>query len=154
MSVNEKMTALADEVRELGGITDKLVIDEMTVKIGDANTEIDEQASLLVQAVAALNGKAAGSSGTGIELCTVTITMGDIPLAGDEVFYYIDGSSEIKSLFGSSLLAENSTNINVMKNSFICTNVLFGNREPDIIFDYTPVRLYFITENAILNISM
>ena len=74
MSVNEKMTALANEVRELSGETAKLGIDEMTVKISDANTEIDEQTSLLIQAVAALNGKAAGEGSADPILQNKTVT--------------------------------------------------------------------------------
>ena len=100
--------------------------------------------------------EAGGSGGTGgAELCTVTITMIDMPPAGDELFYYIDGSSEIKILSGDSLSMGNSASINVMKNSFICTNVFFGNKEPDISIGDGPfIRLYFITEDVNLNITM
>lgn len=73
MSVNEKMTALADEVRELSGTTDKLGIDEMTTKIGDANDEIDEQADLLAQVITALDGKAAGGAPADLVLQDKTI---------------------------------------------------------------------------------
>ena len=40
MTVNSKMTALADEIRELSGTTDTKNLDEMRVDVDTANTEI------------------------------------------------------------------------------------------------------------------
>lgn len=58
MSVNTKMTALADEIRELSGITGKLGLDAMTNHVGEANVEIENQEDLLAQIATALEGKA------------------------------------------------------------------------------------------------
>ena len=41
-TVNEKMTALANEIRELSGTTTPKSIDEMTSDVDAANTEISE----------------------------------------------------------------------------------------------------------------
>lgn len=60
MSVNSKMTALADEIRELSGTTAAKSIDAMTTDVGAANIEIAEQAELLEQITIALEGKASG----------------------------------------------------------------------------------------------
>lgn len=63
MNVNEKMTALADEIRELSGTTTSKSIDAMTSDVDAANAEIVEQAELLEQIVTALEGKTSGSGG-------------------------------------------------------------------------------------------
>jgi hypothetical protein len=57
MSVNSKMTALADEIRELSGTTTTKSIDTMTSDVNTANVEIAEQAELLEQIATALEGK-------------------------------------------------------------------------------------------------
>lgn len=73
MSVNSKMTALADEIRELSGTTEKIGLDDMTTHVANANTEIDDQTALLEQAIAALEGKTAvGSPAPVLQNKTVT----------------------------------------------------------------------------------
>lgn len=73
MSVNSKMTALADEVRTLSGATAKLGIDAMTTNVQSANNEVENQTTLLAQAIAALEGKtAAGSPAPVLQNKTVT----------------------------------------------------------------------------------
>ena len=59
MSVNEKMTAIANEVRTLSGASDKLSLDEMASHTKDANDEIATQDDLIQQIQTALIGKVA-----------------------------------------------------------------------------------------------
>jgi hypothetical protein len=61
MSVNSKMTAIADEIRELSGTTETMGLDAMASNLGEANNEVDSQAELLSQIATALEGKAVGS---------------------------------------------------------------------------------------------
>lgn len=63
MSVNSKMTALADQVRTLSGGTGVLGIDAMTNAVKGGNDEIGSQTDIIAQISAALDGKAAGGSG-------------------------------------------------------------------------------------------
>ena len=48
-TVNEKMTALADEIRELSGTTSQLSIDAMTDRVDEVNAEVNSQADLITQ---------------------------------------------------------------------------------------------------------
>ena len=68
MSVNSKMTALADEIRELSGTSEAIGLDAMKTHINEANDEVASQVELLAQVVAALEGKAGGSGGGNSEL--------------------------------------------------------------------------------------
>lgn len=63
MSVNTKMTALADQVRTLSGGTGVLGIDAMTNAVKGGNDEISGQSDLIAQISAALEGKAAPGGG-------------------------------------------------------------------------------------------
>lgn len=60
MSVNSKMTAIADKIRTLLGITGSMGLDAMATNIGNAVNEVDAQDTLIQQIIAALNGKTAG----------------------------------------------------------------------------------------------
>ena len=60
MSVHTKMTAIADEVRELSGVTGALGLDAMASNLGDANDEVANQSDLIADIIVALEGKAAG----------------------------------------------------------------------------------------------
>lgn len=64
MSINSKMTALADEIRELSGTTTAKSINAMTNDVNAANVEINEQAALITQIATALEGKATGGGGS------------------------------------------------------------------------------------------
>lgn len=46
-TVNDKMTAIADEIRTLSGVSETLGLDEMTVNLNEANTEINNQTDLI-----------------------------------------------------------------------------------------------------------
>lgn len=58
MSVNSKMTALADEIRVLSGTTEAIGLDAMKTHVGEANEEVSSQANLIAQIITALDGKA------------------------------------------------------------------------------------------------
>lgn len=76
MGFNEKMTALADEVRTLSGVTEEKSLDDLISDTTAANGEVDAQTELIGQIMTALDGKAGGSGdGDGsIETCTVSIS--------------------------------------------------------------------------------
>lgn len=63
MSVNSKMTAIADKIRALLGISGKIGLDAMADNLGTAVEACDSQAALIAQIRTALEGKAAGGSG-------------------------------------------------------------------------------------------
>ena len=62
MSVNSKMTAIADKVRALLGISGKIGLDAMEDNLGTAVEACDSQAALIAQIKTALEGKVAGGN--------------------------------------------------------------------------------------------
>lgn len=67
MSINSKMTAIADPIRELKGTSGKMGLDAMASNLGEVVNECDTQADLIAQIKTALADKAAG----GVELPTL-----------------------------------------------------------------------------------
>lgn len=63
MSINSKMTALADEIRELSGTTTPKSLDAMTSDVDAANTEIAEQTDLISQIQAVVDSLPEAGSG-------------------------------------------------------------------------------------------
>lgn len=89
------LTTLADEIRELSGVTEKIGLDAMTSKINNANTEIENQEAIIARITSALDGKVDGSGNGGVELPTLTN-----PAATDEIFLdkeVIDAYGNIKT---------------------------------------------------------
>lgn len=56
MNFNEKMVALADEIRELSGTTSEKGIEDMTLDIDEANAEVVRQAALIAEILEVING--------------------------------------------------------------------------------------------------
>jgi hypothetical protein len=89
-TVNEKMTAIADEIRTLSGTTGAMGLDAMASNVGEANGKVTTQVDLIEQIQTALEGKATGA---GKELPELTNpgSAADL-LAGKQL---IDGNGNI-----------------------------------------------------------
>ena len=72
MSVNSKMTAIADKIRSLLGISGTLGLDSMATNLGTAVNACDTQASLIAQIKTALEGKGGGGGGSSVTIETKT----------------------------------------------------------------------------------
>lgn len=65
--IKEKLTTIADEVRELSGVSNSISLDDMKNKLSDANNEVDSQTDLITQIQDALHGKASGGFGDKVD---------------------------------------------------------------------------------------
>lgn len=68
MSVHSKMTAIANNIRNLLGISGFMGLDAMATNTGKAVNEVDDQAVLIQQIKTTLRGKAAGGGSGGGEV--------------------------------------------------------------------------------------
>lgn len=95
MGLNEKMTTLADEIRELSGTTTTKSIDAMTTDVDAANTEIAEQAELIAQIATALEGKAGGGVSSGPTVGTFVVTDNGMYEPGASMYTLTNDSLDI-----------------------------------------------------------
>lgn len=91
--VNEKMTALADEIRELSGTTTPKSLDTMASDVNTANVEISNQTDLLAQAFAALEGKTSGAANTILAGQSVTINASNANI--EAIINTVDSSGKL-----------------------------------------------------------
>ena len=103
MSVNSKMTAIANEIRELSGTTGAMGLDDMASNLDEANTEVASQSELIADIIAALEGKAAGSAPV-LQAKTAIPTASEQMIAPDSGY---DGLSQVVIEGDSNLVAEN-----------------------------------------------
>ena len=120
-TVNEKMTALADEIRELSGTTTTKSIDTMTSDIDAANTKIAEQTDLIAQIKNVVdNLPEAGSGGNNVsEKCTVNFNFSYA--SGSNHIYYAQAidSNGVYSYTYESTVSEGIVTINPLCNSIV-----------------------------------
>lgn len=76
MSVSSKMTAIADEIRELSGTSGAMGLNAMKTNLSDANDKISEQAELIAQIQAAVDGLPEAGGGQS-DLINFTIQYGN-----------------------------------------------------------------------------
>ena len=73
MSVNSAMTAIADKIRTLLGISGKMGLESMASNLSTAQDEVAEQENLISQIAAALEGKG-GSTGASATIASASVT--------------------------------------------------------------------------------
>lgn len=93
MSVNSKMTAIADEIRELSGTTGTIGLDAMATKLDDVNDEVASQAELIEQIVSALDGKAGGGEDVTTEINAYTTKLASLKSAVNELKTELQGKA-------------------------------------------------------------
>lgn len=110
-TVNEKMTAIADEIRELSGATGTMGLDAMASTLNTENTNfasnLTTQDSLIAQIQTALEGKAGGAANPILQSKTVSPATSSQTIKPDNGY---DGLSQVIVAGDANLKAENIKN--------------------------------------------
>lgn len=123
MSVNTKMTAIADKIRTLSGTTAAMGLDAMASNIENANTTIETQTDLMTQIKTALQGKGVSGGGSStLETCTVTINYEDA--SDKEICFYYFSPDENGNIVNHNAYCKvnNSVTLSVIKDYPIISN--------------------------------
>lgn len=154
MSVNSKMTAIADKIRTLLGITSNMGLDAMASNIGKAQNEVDRQAALIEQIRTVLASKVVDGNGGIIPTGTKNITENGIY----DVTTYANVDVSINVLpDGITALRLFPTDLSSVNGSMgVRLNHRLG-KTPDFyfLFSYLPQGVYIDgSPNTVLNICV
>lgn len=97
-TVNEKMIALADEIRILSGTTDLMGLDAMKTNVADANIELNTQSNLISEQdakIAELAQVLAGKAGGGGMSFPYKVTVNANLSVASSIFYNNDSMEVI-----------------------------------------------------------
>lgn len=106
MALIDKLTAIADEIRELSGTTNAMGLDAMAGNVSEANEEVSNQVDLIAQITSALEGKTSGRS---YDTCTVNIGTNHGGTISRVAFVTINNSGNIEA----KLNTDSSTSFNL-----------------------------------------
>lgn len=99
MSVNSKMTAIADKIRSILGVSGSLGLDAMASNLSSVQGSVDTQTSLIAQIVQELEGKAAGDSGGGVVIEPTISSVSVKPSSNSTSISFTGLSAEPKMFF-------------------------------------------------------
>lgn len=132
MTVQSKLTAIADKIRAILGSSGKMGLDNMATNLTEVNDEVIDQEELIEQIAIALEGKGinGGVNITG-ETCTITFPENGL----SPTVYYLDQNytTQVKTNLYQA------TTITVLKNSILMA-------------DHNMFGLTFITEGQPLTL--
>lgn len=108
MSVNSKMTEIADKIRSLLGINGKLGLDAMATNLETANTEVTTQEDLMEQIIDALEGKSVGSGSSDDNVVYATkVYFENLNLFNKEqVTVHLDSVTTLSNAFSQTVINE------------------------------------------------
>lgn len=135
MSVNSKMTAIADKIRVLSGTEEAMGLDGMNSNLSEANNEVDSQANLISQIANILDGKV-GGAGLPTQEKYVSITEnGTVEVVPDNghtlssvtVVVNVEGSSDEENLYDQYQRVEYITSAEEGTYPYIITDFIADN---------------------------
>lgn len=100
----ETLTDIADEVRELSGVTNGLTPSIITTNLNEVNSEVASQTELIEQIATALEGKASGNTNIKLQSKTVIPSSSELVITADKNF---DGLKEVTVQGDEDLVPEN-----------------------------------------------
>lgn len=118
----ESLTAIADQIRILSGTGEAMSLDEMATNVGEANTEVDSQADLIVQIKSAVdNLPEAGSNGGSVNYDTCTVNITASFMMSGVAYLTVNANGELEP----TIITTNATSYNFtcVCNSFIVVGV-------------------------------
>ena len=126
MSVNNKMTAIADEIRVLSGMTGMMGLDAMAMNIADANSEVDAQENLIGQINTALDdlGGTPVEGNTSVDTCTVNLSALDDSFIRGYAYTAYENGKFVLYCYGNNNSSSGSRLEDVTLNNVVCDSMV------------------------------